>query len=279
VIREIRTMSYAAITFVATLLVGPSPGRATESTSRAVAPAEPQDSDGIELDLTGLEPIDPGLRAEVAKAIHATAAEVVARHELPAEKIHVRVAWQDQADVDYAIRIHIDAHEWMAASDHPATTGPDASASGLTDVIAAALERALADWSRRHDANRPAATPVSTVTPASVTAADDDAARVRRLGRVGWAGVGLAIAGAGSVAGGVAAVVIGRTVDPDDAFRLRDWRYTGYALIGIGSAAIIAGSVMAIVDSRKRRRSRSGTAMLVPAPMHRGAAVAFSLTF
>ncbi|MBC8069527.1 MAG: hypothetical protein IAG13_14415 [Deltaproteobacteria bacterium] len=91
--------------------------------------------------------------------------------------------------------------------------------------------------------------------------------------------MGLAIAGAGTLAGGLAAAIIGRTVDPDEAFRLRDWRYTGYALIGVGSAAIIAGSVMAIVDSRKRKRARASTATLVPSPMARGGAVVFSLHF
>jgi hypothetical protein len=258
------------------LLTAVSRAALAEPTGPSTAATETASEASIELDLTGLEPIDPSVRAELAKSIHAEADKEIAEHGLPAEKIHVRVSWQDQGDVDYAVRIHFDAHEWMPASVHPATTGPDTSSAALTGVISAALARSLGDWDRDYEARRPTESIVPIVEPPPVA---DSAPRGRRLDKVGWAGVGLAIVGAGALAGGVAAVVIDHTVDPDDAFRLRDWSITGYALIGVGSAAIIAGTLMAVLDARKQRRASPRHARFAPAPMRRGGGVAFSLAF
>jgi hypothetical protein len=249
------------------LLVAPHPAR-----ELALAGAPGSERRVIDLDLTGLEPIDPGVRAELAQAIHDALARPLAAHSVSPTAIHVDVRWHDHDDLDYAVRLHVDAHDTAVAFDRTLTSGPDATASALGEMIAANLERALAE--RAPGAVAPADKPAVTVRP-TVDAPPPARTRSRSLGRLGWTGVGLAIAGAAGVGTGVALVVIGFTPDSHYAFALRDWHPAGYALLGLGGSAIVAGSVMAIVGARRSQRRIA----LAPTKLPRGAGVTVRVRF
>jgi len=263
------------------LVLGWLPLATAQQGSVVTAPASddaevPQAS--VDLDLGGLEPIDPGVRSDLAKAIHAGLAASLARSGFPNAKVHVDVAWRDPTAVDYAVRIHLDAHGGARARDQPATTGPDASTNGLAEVVAAALERALDERSREL-VNAPTVitTPdrgVPDVGPPPTHAAPRPVQRA--LGPKGWAGVGLAIAGAAGVAVGGGLVGLGAIAVPGDAPRLRDWRPAGWSLLAIGGASLVGGTVMAVVDARSRR---NGRVSVRPWGSRRGAGVAMRVWF
>lgn len=231
----------AALASVLFVIAPSGPSGATDEASRYTP--------SITLELGRLEPIDPGVRAELAAVIHAAISAVVRSHAIAPEKIHIAIAWRDQADVDYAVRIRVDAREGEAR-EQVVSTGPDATSDGLADVVAAALARALADRPRTETPAPPPKLPPPPVAPAPAPAPAKD----RALGTLGFAGIGLAIAGTGALASGIGLLALDRTVDPFDATRLRDWRPAGASLVAIGGAVLVAGVTMAIVGKRPQRR-------------------------
>lgn len=241
---------HAVLGLVCWLSLSPAPA-ATPVRPAGAATNAPRGS--VELDLGGLEPIDPGVRSELAKAIHAALADVLEDSELPPETVHVAIAWQDPTAVDYAVRIHIDATGDAPPSDLPATTGPDASTAELAEVVAAALDRAMSERARRLVRS---SAPVAAVDP-DVPPPKPTAPRRRATPRsLRWAGIGLVIAGATGVAVGGGLVGLGTPAIPGDAPRLRDWRPAGYSLVAIGGAALVSGTVLAVVDARRRHAAR-----------------------
>ncbi|HWB73995.1 MAG TPA: hypothetical protein VG755_03545 [Nannocystaceae bacterium] len=232
----------AALASVLLALAPSGPSGANDDASRSTP--------SVALELGRLEPIDPGVRAELAAVIHAAISEILRNREVAPETIHIAIAWRDQSDVDYAVRIRIDAHGGVR--EQTASTGPDATSDGLAGVVAAALARVLDERPRavRPEPAGPRPQPPIVVTPAPAPAMKKD----RKLGRLGWAGVGLAIAGTATLGGGIGLLALDRTVDPFDATRLRDWRPAGGSLVAIGGLALVAGMTMALVDIRPSRQ-------------------------
>ena len=103
--------------------------------------------------------------------------------------------------------------------------------------------------------------------------------RPRALGRVGWTGVGLLIAGAGAAATGGALLGVDRTPHPEQATQLRDWRPAGYGLLATGGALLVTGIVLVVVDAVPRARARRSarSAAITPAlgPRHAGVQLRF----
>ena len=83
----------------------------------------------------------------------------------------------------------------------------------------------------------------------------------RQLHALGWAGIGLGAVGVGSVVGGL--VVAVRTYEargePGD-YRVplvERPKRAGWAMVGVGAAAMVGGTLMVIFDLRKSRRARA----------------------
>lgn len=88
-----------------------------------------------------------------------------------------------------------------------------------------------------------------------------------RLGARGKAGVGLLAGGTLAFGTGLGLVLARPRTDPDDPLRQINTRPVGYAVLGVGAAAIVSGAVLLILDRRKPPR----VAQLAPL-MHPGTA-------
>ena len=97
----------------------------------AEAPSQAAVGERASLDLSGLEPLDPQMRAELARQIHDAAAAVIAGHDVPAGKLRLAIRWRDVETFDYEIAIEIDEHcEWSAAGESPPARGAGDGADG-----------------------------------------------------------------------------------------------------------------------------------------------------
>lgn len=82
------------------------------------------------------------------------------------------------------------------------------------------------------------------------------------IGSLGYAGIGVAVVGLGVTVGGAVELSRGRVYDQDDTFYEyvgADHRPIGYALVGAGAAATVAGLVMLGVDAGRRSKLRKQT--------------------
>ncbi len=230
----------------------------------ALAPAD-SDADGVsadQVDLSGLEPLDPGIRAALAAKLRDAIAHAAQKHGVPAAKLRVAVGWNDVATFDYRLRIRFEAHDGMDVRTDDRPTGPDASESALGGMVEAALDRLLDDWERDRKAQAAALPPpVVTLPPGSVPGGDggpkaDRAPRSSPLGAMGWSGVGLLLAGAASVGAGVGLFALDTTDHPTESTKLRDWQVGAIAFTVAGGAAMITGAALVGVDARRRAADR-----------------------
>lgn len=232
-------------------------------------PAELPD-EAISLDLAPLEPLDPRMRTELSEHLHARAAAVIARHPVSASRVHVAIGWHDVDAFDYDITLDIDGCGGTAARRDRRSTGADTEQSELGDVVEAVLERELGACERDRARADAAVSAVRPPPPPS-------ARRSPRLGAVGWAGVGLAVAGAGGVGAGIALLSLQPTAHPTDETKLRTWQPGGAALVTIGGVALVTGTVLAVIDGR--RRATKGRPSVAAWGGHRGAGVVLRVAF
>jgi hypothetical protein len=78
----------------------------------------------------------------------------------------------------------------------------------------------------------------------------------RKIGPLGFAGIGLAVGGAAGVGVGVGLAVKGFEPIPPTFLEQKNYRTPGNVILGIGGAALIAGVVMIAVDVSKRKKAR-----------------------
>lgn len=203
----------------------------------------------ISIDLSGLEPLDPTMRAELARLLQTRAAAVVERH---ASSVGIRIAigWHDVERVDYAVAIELGDHTDVAPCRDRRATGPDTEQSELADVVEAALDRLLTEHVREHSIRVvPPSTTVSSTTGRPKPSPP-------ALGPMGWAGVGAVIGGVCSLGVGIGLLTLEPTVVPHDESKLRTWEPGGIAFTVVGGAAIVTGVVLASVDGHRRARAR-----------------------
>lgn len=243
---------------------------ASPSTSTTTEPGAAASVESMTLDLSGLEPLDPRMGGELAQEIHARAAAVIAGHGVPSDRIHLTIGWSDVDTFDYEIVLSIDAWAGVPARRERRPTGPDTEHAELVDVVEAALARALTDWDR-DQARGAEAGHAPPLAPAVVPS------KAAPLGPLGWTGVGVAVVGAAGVGAGIALLVREPTAHPSDETKLRSWRPGGIALTTLGGLALVTGSVLAVVDSRRRASSRR--VALAPWGGRRGAGVAVRMHF
>ena len=79
----------------------------------------------------------------------------------------------------------------------------------------------------------------------------------RKIGPLGFAGIGLGVVGAAGVGVGVGLAVKGFEPIAPSQRQLKDYRTPGNVILSVGGAALIAGIVMIAVDVSKRKKARS----------------------
>lgn len=94
---------------------------------------------------------------------------------------------------------------------------------------------------------------------------------VKPLGPLGHAGIGVTVLGLGATIVGAVELSRGRVYDsPGDGYDLSgtDHRPPGYALVGVGAAATVAGLVILGVDAgrraKQRKQSTTSRALIIP---------------
>jgi len=93
---------------------------------------------------------------------------------------------------------------------------------------------------------------------------------VKPIGPLGYAGIGVTVLGLGATIGGAVEISRGRVYDPaTDRYQLTgtDHRPVGYALLGVGAAATVAGVIMLGADVGKRAKQRKQAprqALIIP---------------
>ncbi|HLT39736.1 MAG TPA: hypothetical protein VK034_25810 [Enhygromyxa sp.] len=85
----------------------------------------------------------------------------------------------------------------------------------------------------------------------------------RKIGPLGFAGIGLGVAGLAGVGVGVGLAVKGVEPIPPIEKEIRDYRTPGNVILAVGGAALIAGIVMIAVDVSKRKKARAHRAARV----------------
>ncbi|MFV8753225.1 hypothetical protein ACNOYE_21975 [Nannocystaceae bacterium ST9] len=79
---------------------------------------------------------------------------------------------------------------------------------------------------------------------------------VKKIGPLGFAGIGLGVVGLGGVGAGVALAVKGFVPIANEAGQFKDYRTPGNVILAVGGAALIAGVVMIAIDVSKRKNQR-----------------------
>jgi hypothetical protein len=91
----------------------------------------------------------------------------------------------------------------------------------------------------------------------------DNPDRPGPLGNMGWSGVGLLVAGAAAAITGGALVGVGTTRPAADMSQIRDFRPTGYALLGTGGAMLVVGAILLGVDRARAKKGKRRSAGLL----------------
>jgi len=251
--REDPTMNVWIAALTGTMIVAPAPVSEVEPSTSAV---EVQAS--LEIDASALGEAGPAVWArakEKGDAIFSASGIAPADSE-DDPRVHVtaREAVGDTPGFVIEIAIANDV-EWTAECSLCTETE-------LVEQIGHALEKAVVALHER--GSTPAAGPQPSVPATPVRSPTDDARPSHRPLRP------MAKAGIGTLAAGVAVMIVGAGLAAAPPKPLEDdptqERYTqppGYALLGVGSAAIVTGVVLIVLGTRKpaavsRRVSASG---------------------
>lgn len=143
--------------------------------------------------------------------------------------------------------------------------------TAIAELVAAAASRVNAEQSQ--DSAASSGVPAPRVAPES-----DPVDRTKRapLGRLGYAGVGLTVGGAGAAAMGVAFLVKGRdysAATSDEREVGTDFSTPGIVALATGVAVLAAGITLLAVDRSRAKRSRA-TARDAWAPTFAGTSLA-----
>jgi hypothetical protein len=187
-----------------------------------------------------------------------------------APAIVVHLSWVSYAESIYRVRI-----ETVRPGEAPALVESfacECADSELTAAVVARLPAALEQLEQLEQSTSVVSEPAIEPDPANFVVEPpeepiDDPLH-RPLGRLGGAGIGIAVVGAGALVGGGITYAMGTRFEPPTG-RLEErdgqrFRPPGVALMASGGATLVAGAVLLIIDRRRARRSTS--ALLLPSP-------------
>jgi hypothetical protein len=130
-----------------------------------------------------------------------------------------------------------------------------------SDLVIRALAEIVASLDELDQADQ-AATKTPLVDEGDPPPPDDPKQdRPKRLTWLGGIGIGLVVLGVGGIGGGAAMVAIGETTsDRAGGSRERtNLRPPGYAVLGVGVAALVGGIVAIVIDKKRLREDRKTT--------------------
>ena len=186
----------------------------------------------------------------------------IAPHEMS-----VSLVWQDRDALVYGIRVRIETSEakLVDANDPRGPVVHTCPRCNEADLVTASIEGVLEGLGRYEQAKAPPPAPKAVEPIATPPAPADDALvdRSKSLGPLGQIGVASIVVGGAVAITGAAFIGVGTTRPDTDPTHLRDWRPPGYALLGVGAAALVTGVALLVVD-RKRARKLAISPMLSP---------------
>ncbi len=228
--------------------VGPGTGADPDGNVPVIARA------GLEVDTSAAGPSGPVMlsRIEELGNLELRRAEILPRRAAEDPVIRVRVEVRGSEGDTYAI-----FSELAVAGDTLAGSAREVVCSLCTE--GEAVERARGELLRlvpfvraRFRANRnPTTRPSDTTGPADPPPPPPPD---RRLGKLGKAGIGVLAGGVVLLGAGIGLAVPEPRPNPDMPLDATSTRPAGYALIGVGAAALVSGAVLLALDRRKVRR-------------------------
>ena len=183
---------------------------------------------------------------------------------VPQTRGRIRVEVTDTSGKGTAFEYSVETTPWAADAGRTSEKGTCAPCSDemtvakITGLFGARFD-ALADTTGEAPPSESAAEPVGPKAPPppSQQPSDDDP---KKVGALGWAGIGVALAGAATGGAGIVLLLRDDRVRVDPAAPLHvertSTRRSGIALAVVGGALVISGIVMVAVDQVKRKRRR-----------------------
>jgi len=204
---------------------------------------------GLEIDTAAAGPSGPVMlsRLEEIGNLELRRAEILPRRAGDDPVIHVKVEVRGQEGDTYAIFSEVRIRD-KAVEGSPREVVCSLCTEGE------AVERARSELLRLvpfvRARFRAAAKPKDDKPPPIVAPPPED----NRLGTYGKVGIGLLAGGVVVFGTGLGLAIAKPRPDPDDPLREINTRPIGYAVLGVGAAAIVSGAVLLVLDRRKVRR-------------------------
>ncbi len=164
---------------------------------------------------------------------------------------------QNSEDPGYVIGLSIEQGEDVIQGSARQSDCALCARTELIDKIAAELPK-LIELARTVQVVREVDTGDDTGNDTSDDSGGDEGGepRVKPIGPLGFAGIGLGVLGLGGVGAGVALALQEDRPLPDGGKYFKDYQTPGYVLLGVGGAALIAGVVLIALDVSKRKNQR-----------------------
>lgn len=203
---------------------------------------------GLEVDTAAAGPAGPVMlsRLEELGNLELRRAEILPRRAGDDPVIHVKVAVRGEEGDTYAIFSEVRVRD-------KAVEGSAREVVCSLCTEGEAVERARSELLRLvpfvRARFRAANKPKEDKAPAIVAPPPDN-----RLGTYGKAGIGLLAGGTLLFGTGLGLAIVEPRPDPDDPLNEISTRPAGYAVLGVGAAAVISGAVLLALDRRKVRR-------------------------
>jgi hypothetical protein len=210
------------------------------------------------------------------RVIDATA-PVLAEAGMEPSMASIRITFLNAENFEYAIRVVLDPSKSLDNAPVLKTCRgcmTDQLVEATMEAVRKAIERKEARELKMPDPE-PEPEPEQPAPPADDSPRDTGPTPSRGLGPMGWGGVAALAVGVASVATGGAFLGLGERRPADDKSQFRDFRPSGYGLLGVGGALVITGVALIVVDRvrAKRRSGRSAVVAPVLAPDSAGFAI------
>lgn len=213
-----------------------------------LAKAEPA---GVTVDASGLEAVGEEIAAGAAAELNA----LLEREALDPTSLRVRIAWLDADEINYAIYATFD----RALPDDQLPlieTCRGCSSKAVVTKAVSAIETKLVPEEKARLAGDPGPAEGPIEPPPPPPQLDRQPPPRQGLGPMGKGGIGLLVSGAALAITGGALVGVGKTRPAADMSQIRDFRPTGYTLLGTGGVMLVVGAILLGVDRAKTKKPK-----------------------
>lgn len=168
-------------------------------------------------------------------------------------RLTVRVGWRGVSRADYTVTASAAGSKPLARAEAICELCNSAELLNMVDVQVTSALGQLPPIKADPPATavEPKATQVPTPSPATPS---------KRIGPLGWGGLGVFVAGTGMLVAGGVLVSKGKEVVPmaldDERITTKDYRRAGRIWLGVGGTAFVGGAAMILADQLLRRRHR-----------------------